>query len=71
MRTHSLIFITLLFSLISFFSLTNGKNIKVPSGVAVQDEPGEDDCDYNYYLWRALNNDVLDIDYYQVFLLYF
>lgn len=41
----------------------NGKNII--SDVKVEDEIGEDGCDYNNFLWRTLY-DGFDYNFYQV-----
>lgn len=53
-----------------FFTITplfliEGKYIKVPADIRVEDEKGED-CDYDNFLWRVVYDD-LDFDSYQVF----
>ena len=68
--THLITFvITLLLSCYHLHIAT--AKVRVPSDVKVVDEPGEDECDYSFYLWQVLNNEVSDIDYYAVCLLLF
>lgn len=62
----NLLFISLILSCYHHIHIAEAKEIKVPSDIKVEDEPGEDECDYSFYLWRILNNEVQDIDYYTV-----
>jgi hypothetical protein len=65
-KLHLLIAIILVLCSSCHFHIATASRIKVPSDVSVLDEPGEDECDYSFYLWQVLNSEVSDIDYYRV-----
>ncbi len=67
---REILFTVLLLFFLSF-PLLNGTKTKVPSSVQVEDEPGEDDCDYDNYLWLVLTHEVDSADDYTVYILSF